>query len=241
MPQANSTTSRPRATSPSASAVTLPCWAVRIAASSSRWAWTSSRKANSTCVRRLSEAWRHSAAAAAAEATAASTSAVEASRTWRPPRRWRGRRRERCASPAPSQTLPSTQWAITGVCSWVMTRPPRRRDLRRRRPARRPGCPIPRPPRRSVSDSGGAMRRQLPNRPPLPTSSPRCRHSSSTRAAAAGVGRAAVGPDQLDADHQAPAPHLADDAELAGQRRARASRMRAPWARALACRSWSSR
>ncbi len=48
MPQAYSTTSRPRATSPSASECTLPCSATMTAASSSRRALSSSRKANST-------------------------------------------------------------------------------------------------------------------------------------------------------------------------------------------------
>ena len=43
MPQANSMTSRPRATSPSASARTLPCSALIISASSRRWASTSWR------------------------------------------------------------------------------------------------------------------------------------------------------------------------------------------------------
>ena len=48
MPQAYSMTSRPRCTSPAASASTLPCSAVITSASRSRRACTSSRKANST-------------------------------------------------------------------------------------------------------------------------------------------------------------------------------------------------
>ena len=61
IPQANSTTSRPRATSPRASSVTFPCSAVMSWARSSRWRSTSSRKANRTRARTVSEASRHSA------------------------------------------------------------------------------------------------------------------------------------------------------------------------------------
>ena len=43
MPQASSTISRPRATSPSASECTLPCSAVISSAISSRWASSSAR------------------------------------------------------------------------------------------------------------------------------------------------------------------------------------------------------
>ena len=58
MPQANSTTSWPRAISPSASESTLPCSAVMSAASSSRRASSSSRNAKITWVRRVSEVRR---------------------------------------------------------------------------------------------------------------------------------------------------------------------------------------
>ncbi len=51
MPQANSTTSSPRLTSPSASAATLPCSRVRISAISFLCFSTSSRNANRTRVR----------------------------------------------------------------------------------------------------------------------------------------------------------------------------------------------
>ena len=71
---AHSTTSMPRATSPSASAVTLPCSFVRIAASSPLRALSSSRKANSTACRLASEAPAQAGKAAFAEATAAATS-----------------------------------------------------------------------------------------------------------------------------------------------------------------------
>ena len=75
MPHANSTTSRPRCTSPSASESTLPCSSVISSASSSTWALTSSRKAKSTLVRVLSEVCDQSGERRrAAAATAASTS-----------------------------------------------------------------------------------------------------------------------------------------------------------------------
>ena len=81
MPQANSTTSRPRATSPAASEVTLPCSAVTSAASSPVCACTSSRKLNRIAARRDSETLRQSAKAAVATATAAFTSAAVARST----------------------------------------------------------------------------------------------------------------------------------------------------------------
>ena len=75
IPQANSTTSWPRLTSPSASDSTLPCSAVMIAASSSFRAFSSSRKANRTWVRLARDVFRHVANAASAAATISSTSA----------------------------------------------------------------------------------------------------------------------------------------------------------------------
>ncbi len=81
IPQANSTTSSPRSTSPLASSKTLPCSAETIRASLSTFAFSSWRKANITLARRLSEASDHSANASRAAATAASTSAGSASST----------------------------------------------------------------------------------------------------------------------------------------------------------------
>src|SRR3954452_25244938 len=80
-PQANSTTSWPRETSPRASSRTLPCSAVISAASSGLRALSSSRKRNSTAVRLVSEVSRQPGKAAAAAPTAASTSSTEASAT----------------------------------------------------------------------------------------------------------------------------------------------------------------
>ena len=81
MPHANSTTSWPRAISPVASESTLPCSEVMISASSPRREFSSSRNANSTCVRRASEVRPHSWAAAWAAAMTLSASAVLASAT----------------------------------------------------------------------------------------------------------------------------------------------------------------
>ena len=79
IPQANSTTSWPRETSPNASERTLPCSEVMIAASSPLRAFSSSRNANRTWVRLASEVSRQPGNAAAAAETTASTSASSAS------------------------------------------------------------------------------------------------------------------------------------------------------------------
>src|SRR5687768_18575562 len=87
IPQANSTTSRPRSTSPRASESTFPCSALTSSASSPARAVASSRNANKTFARRESDAWDHSSKAAAATRTASSTSAAEPSTTsacWMP-------------------------------------------------------------------------------------------------------------------------------------------------------------
>src|SRR6266704_4222814 len=81
MPQANSTTSRPRCTSPRASETTLPCSSEMTSARSFTRALTSSRKANMILVRLDRDACDHSSNAAFAVRTASSTSAVEASAT----------------------------------------------------------------------------------------------------------------------------------------------------------------
>src|SRR3954447_25502965 len=80
-PQAYSTTSWPRDTSPRASSRTLPCSAVMIAASSGLRSLSSSRNVNSTALRLVSEVSRQPGKAAAAAATAASTSSVPARAT----------------------------------------------------------------------------------------------------------------------------------------------------------------
>ena len=81
MPQANSTTSRPRATSPAASLATLPCSSVMSFASSVAWVLTSSRKANRTVTRLDSDTRPQDLAASRATRTASSTSCAEAKST----------------------------------------------------------------------------------------------------------------------------------------------------------------
>ena len=81
MPQANSTTSRPRATSPAASEATLPCSSVISWARFLVFALTRLRNSNSTEARLASEIRRQPVSAPEAAATAASTSAGEAKST----------------------------------------------------------------------------------------------------------------------------------------------------------------
>ena len=81
MPHANSMTSRPRWTSPSASDGTLPCSRVRWAAISSLLRSTSSRNANMIRPRCASEVRRQAGSAALAAATASSTTAGDANAT----------------------------------------------------------------------------------------------------------------------------------------------------------------
>src|SRR5579864_5707415 len=73
MPQANSTTSRPRATSPAASEATLPCSAVISPARLFAFALTRLRNSNMTEARLAREMLRQVANASVAAATAAST------------------------------------------------------------------------------------------------------------------------------------------------------------------------
>ena len=82
MPQANSTTSRPRATSPAASEATLPCSSVISCAISLARDRMSSRNANSTEARLASETRRQVWKASLAASTARSTSVGVAKSTW---------------------------------------------------------------------------------------------------------------------------------------------------------------
>ncbi len=81
MPQACSTTSSPRVTSPIASESTLPCSSVRIRAMSSRRSCTSSRTANMSSARFARESARQAGNASRAAATARSTSSAVARST----------------------------------------------------------------------------------------------------------------------------------------------------------------
>src|ERR1017187_5205184 len=81
MPQANSTFSRPRATSPSASAMVFPFSRLMNVASWLRCSAIKLRRLNKTSARRDRGVDRHSAAAAVAAATARSTSSTPAKPT----------------------------------------------------------------------------------------------------------------------------------------------------------------
>src|SRR3954454_4769938 len=112
MPQANSTTSRPRCTSPLASETTLPCSSEMISGSSPVRALSSSRKPNITFARWLSDDCDQVSNAVAAVRTASSTSAAVASTT------------SACCSPVagfhtglvrvelPAVGLPPIQWVM---------------------------------------------------------------------------------------------------------------------------------
>src|SRR2546423_7163370 len=117
MPQANSTTSRPRCTSPRASESTLPCsWEMMRARSLTR-ALTSSRNANMTLVRVDSDACDHSSNAAFAVRTASSTSAAgaRAPRACCSPVAGLNPGPER--SPVPAVGFPPIQWCIARAIS----------------------------------------------------------------------------------------------------------------------------
>ena len=220
MPQAYSTTSSPRCTSPAASSSTLPCSAVIAAASSARRALTISRNANSTAVRRARDTSRHERAAAAADGH----DGVDVGRRGERHvgRDLTGRRVEHLAA-APAGALPRLP-----VDKWFTRR------VTRASTARIASTRMPRASRASasVSVSGGPIRITLPYRPPLPTSRPRALHSSNTRPVAAASGSVVPGCDELDRQHQALAADLRHDraalrelVEPGAQDRARAGRV----------------
>src|SRR2546430_1377370 len=117
MPQANSTTSSPRCTSPRASDSTLPCSSETIPARSSTRALTSSRNANRTFVRVDREACDHSSNAAFAVRTASSTSAVEAKATCACCSPVAGLYTGPERSPVPAVGFPPIQWCIARAIS----------------------------------------------------------------------------------------------------------------------------
>ena len=112
MPHANSTTSSPRCTSPSASESTLPCSSVISSAISLACAFTSSRKANSTFVRRLTEVCAHAGKASAAAPMAARTSAADPSRTSACCWPVAGLYTAAVRSLSPPEVVPEIQWSI---------------------------------------------------------------------------------------------------------------------------------
>jgi len=118
MPQANSMTSRPRATSPAASEATLPCSAVISSASALVFWRMSSRKANRTVARRVSDTRRQVANASLAALTARSTSAGVAKSTWPLTCPVAGSYTSPWRSASPSQGLPAIQWVMCPV-TWL--------------------------------------------------------------------------------------------------------------------------
>lgn len=109
IPQAYSTTSRPRTTSPRASSTVLPCSEAMVRARSFSCAVSSSRSRNITRVRRVSEESPQDSKALAAAATAASTSAGSAARTRACSAPVAGSRTGRVRVEAPVAAVPSIQ------------------------------------------------------------------------------------------------------------------------------------
>ena len=115
MPQANSTLSRPRATSPCASDATLPCSRVTMAASSSRSACSSSRSRNSIPARRPDGDSPQAAAASTASLTAPSTSAADASATSAVCTPRAGSKTGAVRPEEPATARPPIQWPMASI------------------------------------------------------------------------------------------------------------------------------
>jgi hypothetical protein len=125
----------PRAISPSASDGTLPCSAVRCAASSWRWASTRFRIRNMISVRFEMEVARQPGNAARAAATAASTSSTDARSTSRATTPRAGSKTGPRRPEVPATRRPPIQCgtasdaemeaAIPGSATWVMRGVPR--------------------------------------------------------------------------------------------------------------------
>src|SRR5690348_631942 len=118
MPQANSTTSRPRETSPRASESTLPCSAVISAASSSLRSLTSSRKRKTIWVRLVTEVFAQAGAASFAAAITCAASAASAKATVAVTAPVAGLVTSPWLPQEPAYSCPSTQWGI--CCSVVL-------------------------------------------------------------------------------------------------------------------------
>ena len=115
MPQANSTTSSPRVTSPRASDSTLPCSDVMIFARSPACASSSSLKRNITRARFSGVVAAHAGKAAAAASTARFTSAAEASGTRAVTRPVAGSKTSPKRSPVPAAVCPLMKWEIASA------------------------------------------------------------------------------------------------------------------------------
>jgi len=111
MPQANSTTSVPRITSPSASESTLPCSIVIALASSLVFFSRRSLNLKSTRARRSGGVAAQAGKAAAAAATAASTSDGLASGTWALTSPVAGLNTSLARPEVPATRRPAIQWA----------------------------------------------------------------------------------------------------------------------------------
>src|SRR4051812_42744211 len=111
MPQANSTTSRPRWTSPLESAITLPCSDESRRASSSMLASTSSLNLNITRARRCGLVAAQAGCAALAESIAFSRSAALPRRTWAWTWPWLGSNTSPWRSPE-AKVEPPMKWSM---------------------------------------------------------------------------------------------------------------------------------
>ena len=134
MPHANSTTSSPRCTSPSASASTLPCSAV-IAAELVAAPVSSSRNANSTCVRRASDECRHCRRPRRPprrpRRRRPPTRRPPAASPGRSPGRTRRRGARRAGPPLALRSSASHVYDTCWDCGWWRSVMPRLRSLRR--------------------------------------------------------------------------------------------------------------
>ena len=115
MPQANSTTSWPRLTSPSASDTTLPCSLVMILASSPLRALSRSRKANNTAERLANDLSRHAGKAAAAASITARPSSTLPNTTSPVTTPVAGLVTGAVAALVPGKTVLFIQWLIGGT------------------------------------------------------------------------------------------------------------------------------
>ena len=122
MPQANSTFSRPRCTSPIASESTLPCWAVIALAMSALRSSSSSRIWNIVSARFESDVARQAGKASAAAATASSTSVGLAKSTSWVCSPVAGLKTGPVLPDSPGTTFPPIQWLMRSIVS--SSRPP---------------------------------------------------------------------------------------------------------------------
>ncbi len=114
-PQANSTFSTPRATSPSASVITFPCSEVIDAARSARRASSAARARNMISERRDRESARHCGKASDAASTARSTSPGEARSTSACCRPLAGSKTGPLRPESPGTMRPPIQWLMRRI------------------------------------------------------------------------------------------------------------------------------